>query len=97
MDPGVVLAALVIAPGAARTVLAGLLGFVPVILLELLSRSNEGLLTGVAGSFRAIGQAIQGISLGQLQIVGGSALLIGGVFISILLYRNAVHRFKRYH
>lgn len=96
VGPGAVLAALVIAPGTARAVLAGLFGFVPAFLLELLSGSNEGLLTGVSRSFSAIGQAIQGISLGQLQIAGGGALLIGGVLVSILLYRNAVHRFKRY-
>lgn len=96
VGPGVVLAALVITPGAARIVFGDLFGFVPAFLLELLSGSNEGLLTGAAESFSTIGQAIQGVGLGQLQIVDGSALLISGVLVSMLLYRNAVHRFERY-
>ncbi|WP_115865308.1 hypothetical protein [Halorussus litoreus] len=94
--PGALLAALVVAPGGARAVLAGLFGFVPAILLELLVGSNGGALVGVAEAFRGVGESVQGIGLDQLRVVGGGAVLLGGVLVSVLLYRNAVSRFERY-
>lgn len=96
VGPGALLAAFVLAPGTAQAVLAGLFGFVPAILLELLSGANEGLLIGISGSFTEVGRAIQRVNLTQLQIGGGGVVLIGGVLVSLLLYRNAVRRFERY-
>lgn len=94
--PGALLAALLIAPSTARAILAGLFGFVPAFLLELLAESNGGLLAMVAGWFTDIGDGIQAVGLGQVQVVAGGSLLLGGALVSILLYRNAIHRFERY-
>ncbi|MFC6727901.1 hypothetical protein ACFQDG_04515, partial [Natronoarchaeum mannanilyticum] len=96
VGPGALLAILVVSPAVARAILAGVFGFVPAILLELLAASNGGLLAGADEPFRGIGRAIQAIGLEQLQIGGAAALLIGGVLVSSLLYRRAVRRFDRY-
>lgn len=93
---GGVLAMLIINPRMAQTILAGLIGFVPAFLLRLLSDSGSGLLATVADWFTTIGDGIQAVDLGQLQVVGGGTFLISGIFISLLLYRNAVYRFERY-
>ncbi|SDD54393.1 hypothetical protein [Natrinema hispanicum] len=96
--PGALLAALLVAPRVARTVLAGVFGFVPTIVLELLNSSPDGIgiLSTAAGAFRAVGENILAIGLDQLQIIGGGATLIGGILCSYILYQNAVHRFNRY-
>lgn len=96
MIPGALLAALLIVPRTTQAVLAGLVGFVPAFLVELLASSNDGLLTGIAEWFSGIGEGIQVVGLPVLQGVAGGALLAGGLLVSILLYRNAVHRFDRY-
>ncbi|MFC7114684.1 hypothetical protein ACFQH2_06540 [Natronoarchaeum sp. GCM10025703] len=94
--PGGVLAALVIAPAAARTGLAGLFGFLPAISLQLLSRSDGGVLIRVGESFANLGEVIQSIGLARLQLVGGGLLLLGGVLVAVMLYLNAIGRFERY-
>lgn len=94
--PGALLALLVISPKTARAVLAGLFGFVPAFLLELLIGPDNGLLATAAAWFIDIGKQIQTVSLGKLQGIGGGVVLIGGVIIAILLYQNAIHRFERY-
>ena len=96
--PGALLAALLVAPRVARTVLAGVFGFAPTILLEFLNSSSYGIgiLSTAAGAFRAVGENILAIGLDQLQIIGGGATLIGGILCSYILYQNAVHRFNRY-
>ena len=94
--PGALLAALLLVPSAARAVLAGVFGFLPAFLLELIAGSNGGVLIGVTEWFAGLGNGIQAVGLIQLQSVAGGALLFGGVLVSILLYRNAIHRFERY-
>jgi hypothetical protein len=94
--PGALLAALLIVPSIARVVLAGVFGFVPAVLLELLAGSDSGLLAGIAKWFSGLSEGIQAVGLPLLQGVAGGALLIGGVLVSVLLYRNAVHQFDRY-
>ena len=94
--PGALLAALLVAPRAARTVLAGVFGFAPTILLELLTSSPHGIRPPAIGAFRAIGEGMLAIGLGQLQLIGGGALLIGGALCSYVLYQNAINRFNQY-
>lgn len=95
--PGGLLAALVVAPSVARTVVSGLVGFVPGFLLELLSGSDGGLLATAAGWFIHVGNELQAADLGLIRVGAGGILLIGGIVVVILLYRNAVHRFQRYN
>ncbi|WP_245779404.1 hypothetical protein [Halostagnicola kamekurae] len=94
--PGALLAALVVAPRTARAVLAGVFGLVPTVLFELLSGSADGLLATAAETFRTIGERIQAVDPGQLQLAGGGFLLLGGVLCSYLLYQTAVRRFNQY-
>jgi hypothetical protein len=94
--PGALLAALVVAPSTARAVLAGLFGFVPAFVIEWLAGSDGGLLAGIAAWFTGVGNAIQALGMLRVQVIGGGAVLIGGVLVSILLYRNAVRRFEQY-
>lgn len=96
VGPGALLVALLIAPAVARAILAGVFGYVPAILLELLSGSNDGVLDAAAGVFGDLGEGVQAVGIEPLQIVGGGGLLIGGVLVSVMLYRNAVRRFRRY-
>lgn len=94
--PGGLLAALVVAPSVARTVVSGLVGFVPAFLLGLLSGSDGGILAVAAGWFTHVGNELQAADLGLVRVGTGGLLLIGGIVVAILLYRNAVHRFQRY-
>ena len=94
--PGAFLAALVVAPGTAQGVLAGLVGSLPSFVLELLVGSNDGVLAAMAGAFSDLGDGIRGVEPARLRAVGGAAGLTGGVLVSVLLYRNAVSRFERY-
>jgi len=94
--PGALLAMLIIAPRAARAILAGVFGFVPTVLFELLSSSTGGPLATATEAFRTIGESIQAVEPGQLQFSGGAILLLGGVLCSSLLYQYAVRRFNQY-
>lgn len=93
--PGGLLAALVVAPSAARTGIASLLGYLPSLLLGLLT-SDGGFLTGPASWFARLGTELQAIDLGLFRIGAGVVLVVGGAVVAVLLYRNAVHRFQRY-
>jgi ABC-2 type transport system permease protein len=94
--PGALLVALIIAPRTARAVLAGLLGSLPALLVGLLTSAESGFLATTAAWFSHVGDAIQATGIGQLRIVAGGALLLGGILVSIVLYRNAIRRFERY-
>lgn len=93
---GALLAALLITPELAQVVIAGVFGFVSAFVLGLLPGSNNGLLAGATEWFSGVGQEVQAVGLTQLQVGGGGLLLVGGVLISFLLYRNAVNRFGGY-
>lgn len=95
--PGALLAALLVAPRTARAFLAGIFGLVPTVLLELLSGSANGPLATAADVFRTIGENIQAVGPGQLRLVGGGFLLLGGVLCSYLLYQTAIRRFNQYN
>lgn len=92
--PGSLLTMLVIAPGVARLVLAGLFGSLPAFVVELLTDSGVPL-SVVATGFSHVGGWIQALEIWQLQAVAWG-LLVGGGLLTVLLYRNAIHRFERY-
>ena len=94
--PGVLLTMLVLIPKTARGVLAFLFGSLPAFLLELFTDSAGGFPSTAIAWFNDISKGIRAIEVSQLQIIAGGVLLISGVFVLILLYRNAVHRFERY-
>jgi ABC-2 type transport system permease protein len=94
--PGALLAALLVVPRTARAVLAGVFGFLPTVLFELLSSSAGVPLATATEAFRTIGENIQAVDPGQLQFIGGGTLLLGGMLCSYLLYQSAVRRFNQY-
>jgi len=94
--PGALLAVLAVAPSTGRTVLAGLVGVVPSLLIEWFAGADGSLLMGTAEWFMNVGNAVQALSILQVRLIGGGAVLAGGVLISILLYRNAIRRFEQY-
>lgn len=94
--PGGILVALVVAPGGARAALAGVVGGLPALVLQLLARSDDGPMVAASESLLAVGQSIQSIGLEPFRIVGGGLLVLGGVCVAVLLYRNAIGRFERY-
>jgi len=89
-------AALVVAPRAARAVLAGLVGFLPAVVFGLVGGSGDGALAAAGEQFRGVAAAIQAVELDQLRLVGGGAALVAGAVVAVLLYANAVRRFERY-
>lgn len=94
--PGALLTMLVIVPRIARGILAVLFGSLPAFLLGLATGSTDGLLSTVVAWFEQIGEIIRAVEVGQLQIVAGGVLLISGILVLNLLYRNAIRRFERY-
>lgn len=92
--PGSLLTMLVIAPGVARLVLAGLFGSLPAFVVGLLTDSGVPL-SVVVTWFSHVGRGIRALEIWQLQAVAWG-LLVGGVLLAVLLYRNAIHRFERY-
>ena len=93
--PGGLLAGLVVAPGGVRTVLAGLFGALPAVLLELLAGSDAGALAGASAWFGDVGEAIGSVGLAELRALG-AGLLVAGVAVAGLLYRYAIRRFDGY-
>ncbi len=89
--PGALLTLLVITPRIARLVLTGLVGFLARLLMDF----GEPLST-VATGLNQVGNRIQTLEILQLQITIGGVLLIGGMLILALLYRNAIYQFERY-
>lgn len=96
MIPGSLLVMLVVAPHLVRRVLTGLLGTLPAVVVRLFMDSSGGPLSTAVVWFTHIGEVLETVESGQLQIGGGGILLIGGGLIMILLYRNAIHRFEQY-
>lgn len=94
--PGAWLVALLIVPQMARTVLAGVFGSLPAFILGLLADSNSGVLATASTWFSDFSGGILSVDLGQLQVIGGGVVLLGGVVVSLSLYWNAIHRFERY-
>jgi ABC-2 type transport system permease protein len=94
--PGALLVILIISPKIARIILAGLVGTLPAFLFGLLTDAAGGLFSTAAAWFAHVSGVVRTAEVGHLQVVAGGALLICGVFVAVLLYRNAVHRFERY-
>jgi ABC-2 type transport system permease protein len=90
--PGAMLALLVVAPDVARTVLAGLLGYLPAVLLGLVGDPFSGLTAWFGG----VGAAVQATGLARVRLVAGGVLIACGALVAGGAYRYAVGRFDRY-
>jgi hypothetical protein len=93
--PGSLLSLLVVDPNLARSVLAGVVGFLPAALLGLLG-GDAGLLAGAATWFWDVGRSVRATDLRLLRLVCGGVLATGGLAVVGLSYRLAAVRFDRY-
>ena len=92
---GGVAALCLLAPAIARALLAGLVAFLPSVLLSLLA--GQGLPTaGLATWVGSLAEPIQAIPLGTLRAVGYAGPLALFVLVGLRGYRNAIRRFEAY-
>lgn len=94
--PGTLLAVLLLEPQLARTLIAGITGFLPAALLQLATGGNSGGLSDVGTWFHGIGTAIQSIGIGSFRLTAGGLLVLGAVIVAVASYRLAIHRFDSY-
>jgi hypothetical protein len=94
--PGALLTALLVEPELARTLIAGLNGFLPAALLQLATGGGSGVLSDVGTWFQNLGTAIQSIDLESFQLIAGGLLVVGAVIVAVVSYRAAIHRFDSY-
>jgi len=94
--PATLLALCLLNPRFARTLVAGLVGFLPAVLLQLVAGEDAGVLSDASTWFHGIGTAVQSVSGESFQIVGGGLLVVGAVVVTVLSYQLAVRRFDRY-
>lgn len=94
--PGTVLASLLLVPETTRAVLAGLFGFLPAALLELLAESTGGVFTIPADWFAAVGELFVSLDITSLRAIGGGTIVFGGPLVAALAYRYAIAQFEGY-
>jgi hypothetical protein len=94
--PATLLALCLLNPRFARTLVAGIVGFLPAALLQLVAGEDVGVLSDASTWFHGIGTAVQSVSGESFQLVGGGLLVVGAAVTTVLSYRLAVWRFDRY-
>ncbi|WP_254766006.1 hypothetical protein [Salinilacihabitans rarus] len=94
LAPGALLALLVVAPELARAVVAGLVGYLPAIHLDLLGAAET--LPGAVDAFRAVGDGLLATPVGRLRAGLGGGLLAGGAAAAVGCYRHAIGYFDAY-
>jgi hypothetical protein len=94
--PGTLLVLTVLNPELARVLVAGIAGFLPAALLQLITGENGRGLADISTWFQSIGTAVQSVGAESFRLVIGGVLVVGAVAIAWLSYRLAVRRFDRY-
>lgn len=94
--PGTLLALLLLDPQLARAIVAGVVGFLPAVLLTLAAGRDGGVLADVGMWFQGIGTRVQAIEAETFQLGAGGLLVIGAVVVAAVSYRLAVRRFDSY-
>jgi hypothetical protein len=94
--PATLLTLCLLNPQFARTLVAGIVGFLPAALLQLAAREDVGTLSDASTWFHGMGTAVQSVSGEAFQLVGGGLLVVGAVVVTALSYRLAVRRFDQY-
>jgi ABC-2 type transport system permease protein len=92
--PGLVLGLFLVAPAAARAVVAAVLAYLPALVAALLAQVLP--VGAVADAFASFGEGIRATDLETLRIVVGVPLLVGGILVAYLAYRVAVRRYERF-
>ena len=94
--PGTLLALLLLDPALARALVAGVTGFLPAALVQLVSGGENGFLSDIGAWFHDIGTAVQSFDIESFRLAAGSLLVLAAVIVAVLSYRLAVRRFERY-
>jgi hypothetical protein len=94
--PGTFLALLLLDARLARTLLAGLAGFLPAALLQLAAGDGGGVLAAAATWFHGVGTAVQAVAVEPFRLLAGGLLVGAAVVVAGLAYRLAVRRFDGY-
>ena len=94
--PGTLLALLLINAQLARSLVAGIVGFLPAALLTLAAGRDGGVLAEVATWFQGIGAGVQTIGVERFQLGASGLLVVGGLVVAAISYRLAVRRFDGY-
>jgi hypothetical protein len=88
--PGGYLAALVVAPGTAQVLLAGLVGWVPAVVVDVLAGLLSLSLDGLSGWFSALAERIVGIETATFRLGAAGVVVAAGVASAVAGYRYAV-------
>lgn len=94
--PGTLLVVLLIDAQLARSLVAGIVGFLLSVLFQLVAGRDGGILSDVGTWFQAIGTGVQAIGVEAFQLTASGLLVVGAVVVAPLSYRLAVQRFDRY-
>ncbi|QLG49512.1 hypothetical protein [Natrinema halophilum] len=96
IGPGAALAGLVVAPESTHAVLVGSFVLLPALLLRSLATVTGGAFATLAEWSMALAERLAAVDLIHLQLLGCSALLLGGALIPTVSYRHAIARFDRH-
>ncbi|MFC7251808.1 hypothetical protein ACFQJ5_18595 [Halomicroarcula sp. GCM10025324] len=94
--PATFLALLLLEPQLAQTLLAGIVGYLPAALLQLISGGDGGILSVTGMWFHSLGTAIESVTVEMFQISASSVLILGAVIVAVVSYRFAIRRFDTY-
>jgi hypothetical protein len=94
--PGALFVLLLLDTELVRALIAGIAGFLPAALLQLVASEDGGVLSDGSTWFQGIGTAVQSVSIESFRLVTGGLLVVGAVVVAVLSYRLAVRRFDRY-
>lgn len=94
--PGTLLTLLLLNPHLARTLVAGITGFLPAVLLQIIAGGESGVIGRVGTWFHGIGTGVQSVGIEVFRLTAGSLLVLGAFIVAVVSYRLAVRRFDRY-
>jgi hypothetical protein len=94
--PATLLVLLLIDAVLARSLVAGLVGFLPAALLTLASGRDGGVLADAGTWFQGVGAGVQAIGVESFRLGASGSLVVGGLVVAVVAYRLAVRRFDGY-
>jgi len=94
--PATFLALLILEPQLARTLVAGIVGYLPAALLQLIFGGDGGPVLAVSTWFQSFGTAIESVAVETFRFSASGVLVLAGVIVAVVSYQAAVRRFDSY-
>ena len=94
--PATFLALLLLEPQLAQTLVAGIVGYLPAALLQLIFGGDGGAVLAVSTWFQSLGTAIESVAVETFRLSASGALVLAAVLVVVVSYRAAVRRFDSY-